>query len=981
MASEAEAAAPTGPVLSEAWAVDARHVGCYTGGKIAWCEKADLLGCLCDEELHLVDAGSKAPTRQVAQEGDGVLTFALDASGTNACTSHRSGLLRHFTIGEKPALIRSWRGHEQVVADVSFDATGSLVATGSVDRTAKVWDFTGYFCTHNFKGHPGIVSLARFHPSKLRLVTISEAEARVWDLETSQCMGVLQDHLATISSLCFGWIKDKTFELVTGSRDQVVNVWQLEDKCKLVKSIPVFEQVEGVAAVPTKGLRQLCTETQRQGALADWLQRDGKLAPYVIFTVGNKGLVRVWNPADGKCIASKDSPHAAKGELRQVHCLDTASGTKLMTVGEDMNLMVWTLPDFEVSSHVMGHNEEILHVQLIPQLTWPEESAGNSETSGPRVKVSADRFVCIANDEHPRLVNCEGFGATLLRGHTDIVISCDVSPDGQWIATGGKDQSIRVWSAETSQMVCLLGGHAGAVSALSFAKRRPRNASIAAQQQQLPLHLVSAGQDKVMKIWELPSAAKLMENKAAASIKKSKVTVIAHQKEVNDVLVSPNNKLVASAGQDKLVRIWRFPEGDLLGEMAGHRRGVWSVAFSPIDQVLASASGDATVRLWNLKDFKAIRVFQGHSSAVLRVSFLANGMQLMSSSVDGLLKLWHIRTAECAGSFEEHMGKVWCIDIIGDRMVSGGADSKLCIWHDATQELEKKRLDDKAEVAMKDSRIGVLVQEGKVEQALTLALDLNRPGQMRQILLDNTMDAVGRVLFSKALPAAAATAPASGGRAVAKKRGAKKRARKAAEAETRGNQDEPHEQKDTKGDREVDLRRWVLSLSGERLEKLVELLDQWNSNRKMAPLAQMLFGIILMSLPQEKLTTIEGMNTTCGSVLSYSSRHLARVDSLLQKTFLFDLVLQSSGLGLAIQDETDSQLEQAGAEVALKRTMDVLLGSADDDGEEGDEDVPAEDEEAVGEDADEGSEDDELVEDILVTTSMPTPTKKRKKAA
>ena len=36
------------------------------------------------------------------------------------------------------------------------------------------------------------------------------------------------------------------------------------------------------------------------------------------------------------------------------------------------------------------------------------------------------------------------------------------------------------------------------------------------------------------------------------------------------------------------------------------------------------------------------------------------------------------RTAECAATFEEHSSKVWCIDIVGDRMVSGGADSKIC---------------------------------------------------------------------------------------------------------------------------------------------------------------------------------------------------------------------------------------------------------------------------------------------------------------
>eukprot|EP00913_Durusdinium_trenchii_P019532 g18361.t1 len=91
---------------------------------------------------------------------------------------------------------------------------------------------------------------------------------------------------------------------------------------------------------------------------------------FIIFTVGNKGAIRAWNPLDGKQVASHDSPHAAKGELRQIHCLDTAKGTKMVTIGEDLNFMMWSLPEFEVFSHIMGHNEEIVHVQLIPQIAW-----------------------------------------------------------------------------------------------------------------------------------------------------------------------------------------------------------------------------------------------------------------------------------------------------------------------------------------------------------------------------------------------------------------------------------------------------------------------------------------------------------------------------------------------------------------------------------------------------------------------------------
>ncbi|CAK9020600.1 unnamed protein product [Durusdinium trenchii] len=937
--------------LSEAWAVDARHVGCFTGGKVAFCESSNLLGCLCDEELHLVDSSCKEPTRRVVQEGDGVLTFAIDHLGLNACTSHRSGLLRHFTLGEKIALARSWRGHEQVVADVSFDATGALVATGSVDRTAKVWDFQGYFCTHNFKGHAGIVSLARFHPAKLQLVTIADTEVRLWDLESSQCIGIMKDHLASISSMCFGRVKTQLFELVTGGRDQVVNVWNLQGKCSLVRSIPVFEHVEGVMAVPTRHLRQQCKEhTIFRGPFADWMRQEKEPPAFIIFTVGNKGAIRAWNPLDGKQVASHDSPHAAKGELRQIHCLDTAKGTKMVTIGEDLNFMMWSLPEFEVFSHIMGHNEEIVHVQLIPQIAWPQEQEVEDSTTKGSL-VTADRFVCIANDEHPRVVSCEGFGAAMLRGHTDVVISCDVSVDGAWIATGGKDQVIKVWSASTCELACTCSGHAGDVTALSFSKRRPRTLRAASQQEQLPMLLVSVSQDKTMKVWEIPSAKELGKVLGTGTkVKKSKVTVLAHSKEVNDVLVAPNNKLMASGGQDKLVRIWKFPEGDLLGECKGHRRGIWCVAFSPIDQVVASASGDATVRLWNLKDFRAIRSFQGHSSAVLRVAFLSNGMQLMTSSVDGLLKLWHIRTAECAGTFEEHSSKVWCIDVCGNRMVSGGADSKICIWRDTTQEMEKQRQDEKADLALKDSRIALLVREGKVEAALTLALDLKRPGQMRQILLDHTMDVVGRKMFT-----------GDGDKAEPESQRGQRKRNKAKRATPKAKENGVCA-KDKEESTPIDLRRWVLSLNVEQLERLVELLEQWNSNRRMAPLAQMTFATLLLSVtattttpsrvPASKLKALEGMNATCRAVLSYASRHMARVESLLQKTYLFDLILQGSSQGLATKDSDDATISAE----ALKRTMDVLLQGKDEDLEKKEDEFEETEDDAVDEDT--GSEDE-----------------------
>jgi len=184
-----------------------------------------------------------------------------------------------------------------------------------------------------------------------------------------------------------------------------------------------------------------------------------------------------------------------------------------------------------------------------------------------------------------------------------------------------------------------------------------------------------------------------------------------------------------------------------------------------------------------------------------------------------------------------------------------------------------------------------------VETALGLALDLNRPAQMQSIITDYALGAVGKSI---------------------------------AKTEQSG-EDRPEEV--SEGD--VDLQRWVNSLSDDRLEKLIELVERWNTNRKMASLAQMLMGLILNAMPPSKLAKLEGMNATCSTILSYSGRHMARVESLLQKTFLFDLVLQSSSQGLALQDEMDlagkgsssaKKPSAASAETALSRTMAVLLG-------------------------------------------------------
>lgn len=133
--------------------------------------------------------------------------------------------------------------------------------------------------------------------------------------------------------------------------------------------------------------------------------------------------------------------------------------------------------------------------------------------------------------------------------------------------------------------------------------------------------LFTASQDRTVKMWDLTS---LTSTDASAPIKpRSLATLRIHEKDINSLDLAPNDRLLASGSQDKLVKIFDVdfnPAGQigasgaikLLGTCKGHRRGVWTVKFSRTDRVVASGAADMTIRLWSLEDFSCLKV-GGHS--------------------------------------------------------------------------------------------------------------------------------------------------------------------------------------------------------------------------------------------------------------------------------------------------------------------------------------------------------------------------------
>jgi DNA-binding beta-propeller fold protein YncE len=161
-----------------------------------------------------------------------------------------------------------------------------------------------------------------------------------------------------------------------------------------------------------------------------------------------------------------------------------------------------------------------------------------------------------------------------LTGHSGQVTSVALSPDGQRIASGSFDNTVRVWDAATGKPIGQpLTGHTGWVNSVAFSPDGKR--------------IASGSADNTVRVWDAATGHPVGQ------------PLTGHTGTVFSVAFSPDGTRIASGSADQTVRLWDPATGHPIGDpLTGHTGSVRSVAFSPDGTRIASASDDHTVRLW-----------------------------------------------------------------------------------------------------------------------------------------------------------------------------------------------------------------------------------------------------------------------------------------------------------------------------------------------------------------------------------------------
>ncbi|EMD30969.1 hypothetical protein CERSUDRAFT_100829 [Gelatoporia subvermispora B] len=291
-------------------------------------------------------------------------------------------------------------GHTEVVPSVSISHDGTRVASGSYDKTVRIWDAsTGTAVGSPLDGHSDVVRSVAFSPDGTHVVSGSaDRTIRVWNLETgTTVVGPIKGHTDDVNSVAYS---SDGLRIVSGSFDGTIQIWDAKTGAAVGEPLRGHQNWVRSVAFSPDGTR--------------------------IASGGRDRTVRIWDAATGAALGSPLTGH----DSLVLSVAFSPDGAHVVSGSWDDTIRVWDVQTgATVVGPITGHTDSVCYVAYSPD--------GSRIVSG-----SYDRTIRIWDAKTGKAIRKP------LTGHEGRVWSVAFSPDGKRVVSGSLDCTVRIWDVE-----------------------------------------------------------------------------------------------------------------------------------------------------------------------------------------------------------------------------------------------------------------------------------------------------------------------------------------------------------------------------------------------------------------------------------------------------------------------------------------------------------------------------------------------------